>query len=177
MDQLPFSSLKYHRMQLFWHLVLRFCTFIPHDKIWTGTNLLEQCNHPNRFVVVNGIPSIGVFTMVGTGNIEKQPMSLASVLPASLNLASNSTSPVTASGTPGGATVAASASAPSNTVTAAAAAARSRATRSQRNTATLMSIAGFFTLATLLRWLHRYSFCVWGNQDGHEKKGSRAIFI
>jgi hypothetical protein len=89
--------------------------------------------------------------MVGTGNIEKQPMSLASVLPASLNLASNSTSPVTASGTPGGATVAASASAPSNTVTAAAAAARSRATRSQRNTATLMSIAGFFTLATLLR--------------------------
>ena len=86
--------------------------------------------------------------MVGSGTIEKQPMSLASVLPASLNLASNSTSPV--SGTPGGATVAASAGASSNTVVAASpAAARSGAERS--NSATIMSIVGFVTLATFLR--------------------------
>lgn len=37
----------------------------------------------HRFVVVDGIPSIGVFTMVGSGQLGKQPLLAATILPVS----------------------------------------------------------------------------------------------
>jgi hypothetical protein len=48
----------------------------------TLDRLITDTDGP-RFVVVDGIPSIGVFTMVGSGQLGKQPLSAATVLPAS----------------------------------------------------------------------------------------------
>ncbi|KAJ7068157.1 DUF1929-domain-containing protein [Mycena amicta] len=49
------------------------------------------------FVVVNGIPSNGTYTIIGSGNIESQPVSAAAVLPASV--LSDSTTQGSSSGT------------------------------------------------------------------------------
>ncbi|KAF7301375.1 hypothetical protein MIND_00702700 [Mycena indigotica] len=53
------------------------------------------------FVVVNGIPSNGTFVIIGTGNIEAQPLSAAAVLPASV-LSSSASGSASGSSTGGG---------------------------------------------------------------------------
>ena len=57
--------------------------------------------HPynrNRFVTVNGVPSIGQYVMVGSGAIETQPMLAATVLPASSTADYKTTGTATAVG-------------------------------------------------------------------------------
>lgn len=45
------------------------------------------------YVVINGVPSIGTFVIIGSGNVGPQPISSASLLPASVKSTGNATSP------------------------------------------------------------------------------------